>query len=148
MSRSAETETIAEGRTTTRVRYPETDRMGVAHHSHYLAWFEIGRTELMRDSGCPYGELEENEGIYFPVIRVEAVYRSSARYDEIVVVSTRLVAVGGATVRFEYTITRDTDGTLLATGMTEHAAVDRTGRPRRLPAMVRQMLIGVRENRT
>ncbi|MDX1389850.1 MAG: thioesterase family protein [Acidobacteriota bacterium] len=147
MSRSAESATIAEGRATTRVRYPETDRMGVAHHSHYLAWFEIGRTELMREAGCPYGELED-DGIFFPVIRVEAVYRSPARYDEIVMVSTRLVAVGGATVRFEYTITRDTDGTVLATGASEHAAVDRRGRPRRLPAMVRQKLMGVREKRS
>jgi acyl-CoA thioester hydrolase len=138
---------IAESRTTTRVRYPETDRMGVAHHTHYLAWFEIGRTELMRERDCPYGDLEENEGVYFPVVRLEAVYRNSARYDEVVAVSTRLISVRGVSVRFEYTITREEDGTILATGMTEHAAVTRDGKPRRLPAAIKQRLMGVRENR-
>jgi acyl-CoA thioester hydrolase len=147
MAVESEKPIIAESRTTTRVRYPETDRMGVAHHTHYLAWFEIGRTELMRERDCPYGELEESEGVYFPVVRLEAVYRSSARYDEVVAVSTRLVSVRGVSVRFEYTITREEDGTILATGMTEHAAVTRDGKPRRLPAEIKQRLLGVRENR-
>lgn len=147
MAVKAEGSIIAESRTTTRVRYPETDRMGVAHHTHYLAWFEIGRTELMRERDCPYGELEENDGVFFPVVRLEAVYRSSARYDEVVAVTTRLVSVRGVSVRFEYTITRDEDGTILATGMTEHAAVDGQGKPRRLPAKIKQRLMGVRENR-
>ena len=68
--------------------------MGVAHHTHFLAWFEMGRTQLMRDLGCPYGDLEDDEGVFFPVIRVEAAYRRPARYDEVVTVWTRLVAVG------------------------------------------------------
>jgi acyl-CoA thioester hydrolase len=147
MAAGSEVSIIAESRTTTRVRYPETDRMGVAHHTHYLAWFEIGRTELMRERDCPYGDLEENEGVYFPVVRLEAVYRNSARYDEVVAVSTRLISVRGVSVRFEYTITREEDGTILATGMTEHAAVTRDGKPRRLPAKIKQRLMGVRENR-
>ena len=134
-----------EGRTTTRVRYPETDRMGVAHHTHYLAWFELGRTELMRDMGCTYADLEDRDGIYFPVIALDAAFRTSARYDEVVVITTRLVRIGGARVRFEYTLSREGDGTVLATGSTEHAAVDRRGRPRRLPPGLRHQLQGMTE---
>jgi len=68
--------------TTVRVRYAETDRMGVAWHGHYLSWFEAGRTELMRSLGCPYGELEDGDGVFFPVIEAGCRYLSSARYDE------------------------------------------------------------------
>jgi acyl-CoA thioester hydrolase len=134
-----------EGRTVTRVRYPETDRMGVAHHTHFLIWFELGRTELMRDLGCTYGELEDRDGVFFPVVGLDAAFRAPARYDERVLISTRLVSVGGARVKFEYTVSREGDGTVLATGSTEHAAVDRRGRPRRLPPDLRRQLLGMTE---
>ena len=132
----------ARGHTTVRVRYPETDRMGVAYHAHYLVWFELGRTELMRDMASAYGDLEENRGIYFPVVRVEARYLEPARYDDILEVSTRLTRVGGARVRFEYAIARQGSKEVLATGFTEHAAVGRDGRPKRLPAELRRRLQG------
>ena len=131
-----------EGRTVTRVRYPETDRMGIAHHTHFLVWFELGRTELMRDLGCAYGELEDRDEIFFPVIRATAAYHAPARYDEEVLITTRLSSIGGARVGFEYTISRTGDGTVLATGSTEHGAVDGRGRPRRLPPDVRRKLQG------
>lgn len=114
--------------------------MGVAYHAHYLSWFEMGRTELMREMGCSYGELEDRRGIFFPVREVGTRYRVSARYDELLTVHTRLVVVGGARVRFEYRLTRDSDTTLLASGFSEHAAVDRDGRPTRLPAELRDRL--------
>jgi acyl-CoA thioester hydrolase len=117
--------------------------MGVAHHTHFLAWFELGRTELMRERGCAYGELEDREGIFFPVIHATASYRASARYDECLSITTRIASVGGARVVFEYEIARATDGTVLATGSTEHAAVDGRGRPRRLPAELRRKLQGL-----
>jgi acyl-CoA thioester hydrolase len=132
---------LREARTTTRVRYPETDRMGVAHHTHYFTWFELGRTELMRQIGCPYGELEEDQGIFFPVIQAEADYLASARYDEVVTITTRLVRASGARVRFTYAVTRE-DGTVLATGHTEHASVNGRGRPQRLPEALRRRLHG------
>ena len=122
------------GETTTRVRYPETDRMGVAHHIHYLVWFELGRTELMRDLGCPYGLLEEREGILFPVSELGATYRAAAKYDEEVRITTRLVSARGARVRFEYTIEGMGRAAPLARGFTVHASTGRDGRPRRLPA--------------
>lgn len=138
MSRPAD-ERPTHHRVETRVRYPETDRMGVAYHGHYLVWFELGRTEWMRDIGFPYGEMEEG-GLFFPVTAVEVRYRRSARYDERLVIETRLVKVGASRVRFEYRIVR-ADETLLATGTTEHATVDRTGRPCRLPQPLRERLL-------
>jgi len=107
--------------------------MGVAWHGHYLAWFELGRTELMRELGFPYGSLEDERGVHFPVIEVGARYRSPARYDERLRVETRLARIGHARVRFDYEVSRESDGALLATGFSEHATVDRAGRPVRLP---------------
>ena len=129
-------------RTETRVRYPETDRMGVAHHSHYLVWFELGRTELMRDLGCPYGVLEDRDGVFFPVTSVGADYRSPARYDERLAIDTSIEHVGGARVRFAYRVTSTDDGRELATGFTEHGATGRDGRPTRIPESLRSRLAG------
>jgi acyl-CoA thioester hydrolase len=129
------------GQVSVRVRYPETDKMGVAWHGHYLAWFELGRTEWMRDAGCPYGELEDDRGILFPVVRVGAEYKASARYDDQLYVRTRLARLGGVRVRFEYEVFRETTDQLLATGFTEHGAVDTQGKPQRLPVELRERLI-------
>jgi len=123
-----------------RVRYPETDRMGVVYHAHYLVWFEMGRTELMRELGCTYGSLEDEAGIHFPLVEVGARYHASARYDEVIEVQTALTAVGGASVRFEYRVVRPDEGHLLVTGFTAHAAVGRDHRPCRLPAELRHRL--------
>ena len=120
------------GVATVRVRYPETDQMGVVHHSHYLVWFEIGRTELLRARGCAYADLER-DGIRMPVVEASCRYLSPARYDEELEVGTTLVEVGRATVRFEYTIRRIGDGRVLATGSTRHASVDARGMPCRMP---------------
>lgn len=126
--------------TQTRVRYPETDRMGVAWHGHYLAWFELGRTEWMRAAGLPYGELEDRDGLRFPVVEIGARYRRSARYDDILEIETRLASVSGARVRFSYRVVRRGNEELLAEGFSEHAAVDRDGRPCRLPPEVRERM--------
>jgi len=125
-----------------RVRYLETDRMNVAYHGWYFAWFEIGRVELMRDLGVPYRELEDTAGVFFPVVEAGATFRAPARYDDCLTVSTRVAAVGGVRLRFEYEVSRDGDGARLASGFTEHAAVGRDGRPRRLPAELRGRLAG------
>jgi acyl-CoA thioester hydrolase len=122
------------------VRYAETDRMNVVYHTHYLVWFEIGRTELMRELGCAYAELEEEHGIYFPLREVGARYHAPARYDDKLDVRTVLASVGGASVRFGYRVIRRADGRLLVTGFTEHAAVGAEGRPRRLPPKLRGRL--------
>ena len=127
------------GTTTLRVRYPETDQMGVVHHTHFLVWFEIGRTELMRQRGVTYAALEE-EGIFLPVIEAACAYHAPARYDELLTVLTGIDEAGAVRVRFTYRIERSADGVLLASGSTRHAAIDRSGRPRRLPDRLRGLL--------
>ena len=127
-------------KTTTRVRYPETDRMGVAHHSHFFVWFELGRTELMRQAGCAYGVLEDDDGVFFPVIEAGAEYLLPARYDEVLEIETRLASAGGVRVRFEYVLRRPDDERVLAKGFTVHASCGRDGRPARLPDTVRRRL--------
>jgi len=123
------------GETTLRVRYPETDQMGVVHHSHFLVWFEMGRTELMRDNGCSYADLEK-EGVMMPVIEASCRYLSPARYDEVLTVRTRITEVSRVRARFEYEVVRLSDGKRLATGSTRHAATDGRGVPCRMPARV------------
>ena len=127
------------GSTTVRVRYAETDQMGIAWHGEYLAWFEVGRTDLLRGCGCTYRELEA-EGLRLPVIEVQARYLRPALYDDVLEIRTRLTDIGGARVSFEYEVRREgTDGPL-ATGSTSHAAIDLRGRPRRLPEDLRRRL--------
>jgi acyl-CoA thioester hydrolase len=114
--------------------------MGVAHHTHYFVWFELGRTELMRQAGCAYGALEDDDGVFFPVIEAGATYRAPARYDEIVEIETRLAGADGVRVRFEYVVRRSEDDRVLATGFTVHASCGRDGRPIRLPESLRHRL--------
>ena len=125
--------------TQVRVRYPEVDRMGVAHHSHYPVWFEIGRTELMRGLGVPYAALEA-EKLFMPVIEIGVRYRAPVRYDDEIEVLTRVVEVTGARVRFGYEIIGAREGEPLATGFTVHAAVGEQGRPLRFPPRLRRLL--------
>ncbi|MGH9797405.1 MAG: acyl-CoA thioesterase [Candidatus Polarisedimenticolia bacterium] len=131
--------TAAGGRVEVRVRYPEVDRMGVAHHASHFVWFEIGRTELMRQRGVVYAALED-EGIFLPVIEAACAYHAPVRYDELLTVLTGVDEAGTVRVRFTYRIERSADGILLASGSTRHAAVDRAGRPRRLPDRLRGLL--------
>jgi acyl-CoA thioester hydrolase len=114
--------------------------MGVAHHTHYFVWFELGRTELMREAGCAYGALEDGDGVFFPVVEAHAAFKASARYDEEVEIHTRLTTAGGVRVRFDYEVRRKGDGGLLATGHTVHASCGRDGRPMRLPDGLRERL--------
>ena len=123
-----------------RVRYPEVDRMGLAHHANHFIWFEIGRTELMRARGVSYLHLEE-EGILLPVIEASCAYHLPARYDDLLRVRTRIESATAVRISFAYRIESRADDRLLATGTTRHAAVDRGGRPRRLPAKYRELLV-------
>jgi acyl-CoA thioester hydrolase len=122
-----------------RVRYAETDQMGVAWHGNYFAWFEVGRTDLLRAHGMSYSELEEQD-LYLPVIEARAAYGRPARYDDAIEVHTRVASHSGARVAFEYQVRLDVDQAPLATGFTAHAAVDGRGKPRRLPPELRRLL--------
>jgi acyl-CoA thioester hydrolase len=110
--------------------------MGVVHHSAYLAWMEVARTEYLRSRGLPYRELEER-GIRMPVLEVGARYLAPAKYDDEVLLKAELAGASGVRFRFRYEIRRRSDGALLCEGHTEHAATDLSGRPRRVP---REML--------
>jgi acyl-CoA thioester hydrolase len=122
-----------------RVRYPEVDRMGVAHHTHFLVWFEIGRTELLRGLGCTYAELEAR-GVYMPVVEVSCRYRSPVRYDEVIAIEATLEDVSVSRVTFSYRLFRENSERPLAEGRTVHAAVNQKGEVIRLPAPTRDLL--------
>ena len=122
-----------------RVRYSETDQMGVVYHANYFVWFEVGRTDLLRSTGWSYRELEA-EGVSLPVIQAQCEYRLPARYDDELEIRTSGAVVTHVRVEFTYEIVRVADGALLVTGRTMHASLDRDGRPCRLPARVRALL--------
>ena len=128
----------AHSSSTVRVRYAETDQMGIAYHGNYFAWFEVGRTDLLRGRGLTYRDLERT-GLRLPVIETAAKFIRPALYDDILEIRTRLAALSGARIGFSYEVHRD-GADLLATGATSHAAVDLAGRPRRLPADLRRRL--------
>ena len=121
-----------------RVRYAETDKMGVVYHSNYLIWFEIGRTDWLRATGWTYREMEA-DGIQLPVIEVHCKYRTGARYDDDVEIQTRAKRLSPLRVQFDYEATRRADRAVLATGYTVHATVDSDGRPCRMPAKVKDL---------
>jgi acyl-CoA thioester hydrolase len=127
---------LNEHHSTVRVRYAETDQMAVAWHGGFFAWFEVGRTDLLRELGMTYRELE-SRGVYLPVVEAQARYLRPARYDDVLDISTRLTAATGVRLTFQYEVRLKDDSTLLATGMTGHAAVDGRGQPRRLPIELR-----------
>ncbi len=115
-----------------RVRYAETDKMGVVYYANYLVWFEVGRTDLLRGSGWSYREMEV-DGFSLPVIEAQCSYRQSARYDDDLDIRTTGTLLSRVRVRFNYEVVRAADEAVLAEGYTVHASLDQDGRPRRLP---------------
>jgi acyl-CoA thioester hydrolase len=124
---------------TVRVRYAETDQMGVVYYSNYLVWFEIGRTEWLRVTGWTYREMEA-EGLALPVVEAHCEYRQGARYDDDLEIRTTGRLVSRVRLAFDYEIVRRGDAAVLAVGHTIHATIDRAGRPVRLPARVKELL--------
>lgn len=112
--------------TTIRVRYQETDQMGMAYHANYLAWFEIGRTELMRSIGLPYIEFEKSN-LYLPVLKAYCEYKHAARYDDLLTIITFIESLQYVRTVFNYEIRRDDKK--IAGGYTEHAFINEAGRP-------------------
>ncbi len=122
-----------------RVRYAETDQMGVAHHGSYAAWLEVARVEWLRDHGRAYTDLEA-QGISLAVSALRVSYRRAARFDDVVRIGTRLVQTGSRGCRFAYRLEHDGDGALVASAETHHVATDRSGRAVRLPAAWNEFL--------
>jgi len=130
--------------TSLRVRYAETDRMGVVYHGHYIVWFEIGRTEYCRAAGMPYRVMEDS-GLLILVTGVECKYRRSARYDDAVRVKSTLTELGSRGLSFGYEIVDDQGG-LLAEGTTRHVFADVSGKPRRAPGEILEKLESFRSS--
>jgi acyl-CoA thioester hydrolase len=116
-----------------RVRYAETDQMGVVYHANYLVWFEVGRVEFLRAHGLSYKQMELQEGCMIAVVEATARFRAPARYDDELLVETELTGVRGAVVRFAYRVVRVPDALLLCEGETVHVVVGPDMKKRRLP---------------
>jgi acyl-CoA thioester hydrolase len=121
--------------TSYRVIYGDTDQMGVVYYANYLRWFERGRSEWLRQIGLPYATIEQH-GFHFPVSEVGCRYAQSAHYDDVVRIKTELVELGRASLSFDYQISREGDGCILATGSTKHACIDGSGRVARIPRIL------------
>jgi acyl-CoA thioester hydrolase len=122
-----------------RVRYAETDQMGVVYYANYFVWFEVGRTDLLRSDGRTYRDME-SEGLSLPVIDAHCEYKQSARYDDDIEIRTTAALLSPVRVRFDYQVVRPSDDVLLAAGHTVHAVLDPSGHPRRLPEHILRLL--------
>jgi len=122
-----------------RVRYAETDQMGVAYYSNYFVWMEVGRVEYCRAAGLRYRDLEEQDGVLLTVVEANCRYLSPARYDEEVIVNTWVGRAHARMVEFRYEMRQAADGRLIATGWTKHLFCDPQMRPTRLPVKYRPL---------
>ena len=117
-----------------RVRYAETDRMGIVYHAHYIVWFEIGRTDYCRAAGMPYRAMEDS-GLFILVTWADCRYRRPARYDDAIRVRTRVTELSSRGIAFGYEIADEAER-LLAEGSTRHVFADPAGKLRRAPAEI------------
>jgi len=136
-------ETIV-GETRLRVRYAETDKMGVVYHSNFVIWFEVGRVELLRQLGFQYKEMESEDDCHIPVVDLRVRYKAPAQYDDEIVVRTQIKNVRASLLHFSYEIFRETDRTLLATGETMHIIVDNKLERKALPEKYMQAFNGLK----
>jgi acyl-CoA thioester hydrolase len=121
------------GETKLRVRYAETDKMGVVYHSNFVIWFEVGRVELLRQLGFQYSEMEQQDDCHIPVVDLRVRYKVPAQYDDEIVIRTEIKNVRSSLLHFSYEVFRESDRTLLATGETTHIIVDKRLRRRAMP---------------
>ncbi|MEO8096674.1 MAG: thioesterase family protein [Acidobacteriota bacterium] len=128
-----------------RVRYAETDQMGVVYHANYLVWMEIGRVEYWRAAGLRYRDMEREDGILLVVAEVNCRYLAPAFYDDEVVIRTSLAECNARMVRFEYELASCADGSLLAKGYTKHVFCGRDRRPAKLPVKYHEVM-GIAKN--
>src|SRR5437899_4593453 len=124
-----------------RVRYSETDKMGVVYHANNLIWFEIGRTEFCRARGFAYRDMEESENAFLVVAEVYCRYKAPAYYDDELIVRTHITELRRRSLRFGYEIVRVSDGAVIAEGETGHVVTDANGRVRTLPPGFAELLL-------
>jgi acyl-CoA thioester hydrolase len=128
--------------TTFRVRYAETDQMGVVYYANFFIWFEIGRVEFLRQVGFDYRDMEREDGCFIAVVDARCRYKSPARYDEEITVRTWLRSIRGKLIHFGYEVVRAADSTLLAEGETTHIVTDANMKSRALPDKYAHALAG------
>lgn len=126
-----------------RVRYSETDKMGVVHHSQYFNYFEIARIEYLRSRGVNYAILEE-EGTYLAVLEARCKYKSPAHFDDVLIIETSPTKLTVAQLDLSYKIHREEDGQLLAEGFTTLVCLNSNFKPKRIPEVIRKA-IGIEE---
>lgn len=124
--------------TTLRVRYAETDQMGVVYHSNYIIWFEVGRVEMLRQLGFTYRDMEKRDATHIAVVEARCRFKAPAMYDDLVVIRTRLLNVRESLLHFGYEIVRESDEALLAEGETVHIVVDGDFKRMPLPQKYRE----------
>jgi len=124
-----------------RVRYAETDQMGIVHNSNYLVWFEVGRSEFCRARGFSYKEMEEKENALMVVAESYCRYKSPAYYEDVLTVRTKVEALRSRSLRFVYEIYRSSDETILAEGETLHLVTDKNKKVRSLPTNYKRKLL-------
>jgi len=125
--------------TVTRVRYKDTDQMGMVYYGNYFTFFEIGRVEYMRERGIAYKRMEQEDDSYIVVAEANCRYLRPARYDDLLRIRTRVSESRRRSIRFAYEILRHDSGEMLATGETLHIICNRQGRPKSLPEKYRQL---------
>lgn len=128
----------ATGETTIRVRYAETDQMGVVYYANFFVWFEVARVELMRQMGFSYKQMEIEDDSFVVVARANCTYKQPARFDDVLRIRTRVLESRRRTIAFAYEIFNDGAGALVATGETLHVICDSKGRPKSLPEKYRK----------
>lgn len=122
-----------------RVRYGDTDKLGISYYANYFVWFEAARTEYFRALGLPYTECEK-KGVFLPVVETAAKYLQPSTYDDLLIVRTSVSEFGKSSMRFEYQVLNKATQKLLATGFSVHVFVDRQMRPVRVPAEVQKIV--------
>ncbi len=126
-------------RTSVKVRYAETDNMGIVYYANYLVWFEVGRTEYLLSEGMDYRDVEK-EGLGMAVVAAHAEYKAPARYGETLFIETTPKDVKNSSLAFEYRVVRESDHKLLCVGSTTHVLVDRHMKPHKIPEKLRILL--------
>jgi acyl-CoA thioester hydrolase len=122
-----------------KVRYAETDKMGIVYYANYLVWFEVGRTEYLLSEGLDYRDVEKDD-LFMAVVESHCVYKAPARYGDVVVVHTQPAEVKNSSLKFVYKITRKSDNVLLVEGYTTHVLIDKNIKPRKIPEKIRNLL--------
>lgn len=124
-----------------RVRYAETDKMGMVYHANHLVWFEIGRTEFCRARGFSYRDMEENENSFLVVAESYCRYKAPAYYDDVLIVRTRVTELRRRSLRFGYEVVRESDDVVIAEGETGHVVTNAEGHVRSLPPAFAELLL-------